>query len=1124
MFKIYHSNQLASLKEIIIYLIKKEPLSFLFEKEIILIQNFGFSQWLQIELAKQLGVVLNIDYQLPSMFIWNMFHNVLLNIPKKNYYTKQNIKWTLLSLLPKIINQNEFKLIKYYIQENNNNTKIYQISNKLANLFEKYLIFRPELIKHWENDKLIHGLGNDQLWTKKLWQKIIFCINKSTKKPQHIANLYKIFIDSISKSQTLNKFLPKRIFIFGISSLPPIYIQILNSISKHTNIYLMFVNPCRYYLNYLNEISLINRLNQQKNFNSKFNKNSCESFNYKKNINTNNNLLNSCSKIGYEYLYLIFKIKNLIDVSNFIDTNKLTLLENLKQDILDSKNNIEFKTTIYNHKNNKNKRFINSLDKTITFHSCHSIQREIEILHDNLLSIFEENKSISPKDVLIMTPNIENYVPYINAIFNNIKHSKYIPFSISDRKILQTNPILKTFLMLLNLPESRFSKNQVFLLLEDASISAKFNFNENDLNLLYSIVEKYGIRWGLDNDNFYELKLPNIKQNSWKSGLKRMLSDYNLNGRDKFLKNILPNEKHNETIHKLIYKLTVFIDTLRKWKKILNEEHIITEWKNICQKLINDFFLINITNENIIIFLIKQLHKITNTAIYFGYKTPIKIHIIHDELLTYFNKKKIYQDFLTGGVNFCTFTSTRSIPFKVIGMLGMNDTSFPRKENQINFDLTRKNIVIGDIISQNKDRYFFLETLISTKNILYISYIGRSIYDNKQNNPSILIEELLDYICHNFCLIVDKKLNIDINSNLLREHLIIQHSRTPFDKKNFIPQTRYQSYADEWLLAAKTTKFKNKSSTFLVKKQKTIKEITIEQLLRFYRHPIKFFFQQRLNVNFFIEENKFSENEPFIINNLQTYKMNKKIIKSLIKNKNPEIIYQELIDSGKLPVGCFGRSIWEKNLIKINTLIEKNTKQTEKQFDYHIKCIIKNIKITGVLKNIYKTGILRYQPSHSIANNIVQLWIEHLFFNFLINNQESALISFNKNNQKFPSIEKEIASHYIEKLITGYCNGQNSPLIILNNSCWNWLEKCFNKKTQQYDFSSLNILKKARISLIHSLQGNQIIKGEIEDFYLLRIHRNINNALIQLLIKNAKEYLLPIGIYLKKNQSNGIIQ
>ncbi|CAL1329023.1 exodeoxyribonuclease V subunit gamma [Candidatus Providencia siddallii] len=1103
MFKIYHSNQLFSLKNLIIDIIKNKQFSNPFEEEIIIVENFEISQWLQIELTKYFGITCNIHYKLPRDFILEMIYKILPDISKNNHYTKNLIKWRIITILPKIINNKKLKELKFYIKNDIDGRKLHQLSEKIANLFESYMIYRPKLITQWEKNKLININNKNQSWQKKLWRELFVYRKTLEKKTQHLLTIHKIFIKFLSAPNYLKNFFPKRIFIYGISSLPPIYIQILNIISKYTDIYLMFKNPCKHFLKYNKYLLCLDITKQQK-----------KPININKKEKKINPLLVSWGKLGNDFLKLITNIKNSKKFFIFTDTNRLTLLENIKQDILDSKNNIQLGKTIEKYKTSKNKRLINLLDNTITFNSCYNIKKEIENLYEKLLEFFEKDNTLTPKDILVKVSNIEVYTPYIYAIFSKDKSENYIPFSILNKKPLKSNPIIQAFISLLNLPKVRFFKDQIFDLLDISAISKKFDINENELDILNNWINKYEIKFGLDNNNFKDLNLPIINQNTWEFGLKKILSKYSINKDFKSLDNIFSYDKYNNTKLKLINKLFFFIETLKKWRILLKKKYSLKKWKNIYKELINDFFIINDNTEIILTLLKNQLYKIINTATTSGHTKHIKSLLIRDELLISINEKKENYNFFTGSVTFCTFTQMKSIPFKIICLLGMNDNVFPRNITQENFDLKKNKIILGDKKTDYEDKYLFLETLISTTKIFYLSYIGISI-NNEPRNPSILIEELLNYICQNFRIIGTENLNVDDSYKILKKHLITKHNNIQFKKENFFNKTKNQNYINKSLKKTIITKSKNKQNSFLIKKNKIITKINIEELLNFYNNPIKFFFQKKLNV-YFSEEKESFDSEPFYFNKLQLHNLYKKILDFSIKNKNIKSIYDKLKIEGKLPINNFDKILWKESIKNTSHLIKKIKEHNEKPFDYYIKCKIKNININGSLKNIYKTGILRYQPNYINANNFIRLWIEHLFFNFKISEKETTILDINNNYYKFPSIEKKKNLNYLELLIMGYLKGQNSPLLLLNNSCWNWLSACFNKITNQYDFSSPNVLQKAESILVQNLQGNKIKYGEIKDLYLSRIHKNINDILIQSLIKNTKKYLLPIKKHIIK--------
>lgn len=1124
MFQVYHSNQLELLKELIAHLMENEPLSHPFAQEIILVQSPGMSQWLQIELAKRFGIAANIHYPLPATFIWDMFRRVLPDIPKESAYTKQAMTWKLMKILPTVIDEDDFEPLRHYLEHDLDKRKLHQLAGRVADLFDQYLVYRPQWIEKWQQNELIDGLGVNQLWQKRLWLQLVDYTQSLGQSPWHRANLYQSFIDKLSNSQNLHNVLPKRIFICGISSLPPVYLQALSAIAEHTDIHLMFTNPCRYYWGDIHSHSFLAKLQKRKlrhyidkNEISRFKieEHAQELFNDEGEQELANPLLASWGKLGRDNLYFISQIDSANEISAFVDTNRNSLLENLQQDILDLENHAQLGTDLRAYSTSIGKRVLALSDQSVTFHSCHSAQREVEVLQDKLLALFEQDPTLTPRDVIVMVSDIDSYTPFIQAVFGNTATKRYIPFSISDRKALQAHPILQAFILLLDLPQSRFSTEQVLTLLEVSAFAERFDIDESELGLLRRWVNESGIRWGLDDDNVRALSLPVIGQNTWQFGLSRMLLGYAMDSRYGPWNGVLPYDECSGLAAQLAGKLALLVSTLKEWRTLLATERTLDEWQDICQQLIESFFQTDSETELVLTLVTEQWHKILQNAINSGYDEQISLRLIRDELAVCFDDEKISQRFLAGSVNFCTLMPMRSVPFKVVCLLGMNDGIYPRSIPPLGFDLMAEKPARGDRKRRDDDRYLFLEALNSAAKQLYISYIGLSIQDNQVCNPSVLVTELLDYICQSFCLQGDDKMNIDESALRLKKHLVFQHNRVPFAKENFMANSPYQSFASEWLPAAETVLQEGKPFIYELDERERVTDISIEQLLRFYRHPIRAFFQQRLKVHFTIEETELPEDEPFLLDKLQRYKMNERILALLIKDENPQPLYQALKASGQLPAKQFGQLYWEQQINDIAPLAEKIKQQNVQPTDYVIDLQINGIKISGVLRNAHEKGILRYRPAYLTAHDGVQLWIEHLLFNLAINEGESVALGRDNSIWHFSSVKQSDANNYLEQLIAGYCKGLNTPLLLLNQSGWNWLSACFDKKTKQYDFASEEIQQKALSILMQSLQGSSMKRGEMEDDYVLRICRNIDQHLIQALLENTQRYLLPMAEHLK---------
>ncbi len=179
------------------------------------------AQWLQMTLSQKFGIAANIDFPLPASFIWDMFVRVLPEIPKESAFNKQSMSWKLMTLLPQLLEREDFTLLRHYLTDDSDKRKLFQLSSKAADLFDQYLVYRPEWLAQWETGPLVEGLGEAQAWQAPLWKALVEYTHELGQPRWHRANLYQRFIETLESATTCPPGLPSRVFICGISALPP---------------------------------------------------------------------------------------------------------------------------------------------------------------------------------------------------------------------------------------------------------------------------------------------------------------------------------------------------------------------------------------------------------------------------------------------------------------------------------------------------------------------------------------------------------------------------------------------------------------------------------------------------------------------------------------------------------------------------------------------------------------------------------------------------------------------------------------------------------------------------------------------------------------------------------------
>ncbi len=1053
MFILYQSNDLDVLKNILVNILKNNEFNKIELKENIIIQNNNLSFILKLFFAEYFGIYANYNFIIPSKFIWNIFRIFIPEIPLENYFYKYNLVSVIMSLLPSLIELKEFKLVKDYLKNDNNNEKLFFFSLKISELYEKYLIYRVDWLYKWQNFKLVKNLPKTkQIWQSILWREILNYFLLKYKSIWNMSNIYYKFLILLKKKQfDLNK-LPKRIFIFNVLFLPPIYINIFNFLSKYIDVHFFIFNVS---LEYWYEKSFFfNKKNNSLNF-------------LYKDINF---LIFNYGKSFYEYFSLLLDI-NFCEINSFYKYKNITLLDKIKNNVLLCNNLI---------KNKKNK-YIN-IDNSITINYCYSYLEEVKLLKIYILSLLKNNK-YDFDDIIVLVSKPKIYFYYINAIFPSL-YKKNIPFFFIDKNIDYYKDMFNLYLKLLNLPNLDFNSDEIIYILEKKYIQDKFEINNNEIEVINNIISNVGICFGLKN-LFNKNNINNYDHYTWFNGIKRILLGYAINEDFCIWNKIVPYSNIGSSfLNEIIGKLSYFFFKLIFWIKILKKKYYFFEWIEICKNLLNDFFNKNDINK-CIFFSRKNWNNLLKFFKIGNFNKKFSVNLLINIIYNFFKNKKEKNNYSIGHINFCSFFSMRGINFKVICFLGLNDKVIPRKNYYNNLDLMCENFRFGDKNKNENDKYIFLEYLISAKEKIYISYICYSLDNNEKIYPSILVNILKDYIFYFYKNYYDIIFLKKKNKKIYFEYLFNNNNNIIIKNKNI-----------------------NKNFYNL---KKEIKEFSLEKICLFWYNPIKFFFFNVLKINYDINKQFILKKELFIPNIKDFYSIRLKIINYFLNNRyilNEEIIYC-LQSFNLLPVNSFGKVFWEKEKKNIFLLLNNIKSNIFSSFNSNFFLKIRKFKIYGSFIIGKNFGVIKWYPK--IINFIdgLILLICHLIYCSLGGCKKSYLYGYN-GIWFFNPIKKKIAKNILYKYVNIFFKSFSSPLLFFPRSSNIWISNAYDLKNKKLlnNFFLLNLAKK---KLNNVLYGNNYFYGELNDLYISRLINDFKILIDEFfVIKQAEKFLLPV--------------
>ncbi len=1047
-FFLHVSNRLEILAEELADLLRQKAVS-PFSPHIVLVQNRAIAKWVSMKIAEKNGICANVKFFLPNEFLYEIFSSSL-SIPKEEILDLEFIKWKLLKLLPKYVHKEEF--LKRYLEGEKRDLRLFQLSHLIAETFEKYIMFRPEMVIKWER-----GLGED--WQAELFRDLI------KENGFHLARCAKLFIEKIEEIQ--EDILPDTVYAFGINYLPRFHMDILYALSNKIDLHLFLLNPCKEYWGDIIPEREIRRkgliLKEEELY-----------------IEKGNPLLSSFGKLGRDFFDLINEYP-MIESERYREIEEKDLLSYIQADIFYLRDPEKI-----------GKRKIKRDDLSVQIHVCHSAMREIEVLYDRILDMFENDPELKPKDIIVMAPDIEEYASYIQAIFNDI------PFCIADRLPKHESKIIKAFLKALELKESRIKASELFEILEEEKVAKRFCISPDELSMLREWIKDVGIRWGIDEDFRKKIGLIPSSVGTWKEGLRSLILGYSMRNREKEkFQKIFPYDALEGSEAELLGRFIEFAERLFSYINEFSEKKTPSEWKNLLLSFIEDFFFIDDESFSEIQLLREAVLDIADTAERAGCFEKVDLDVIKWEIEKIIGKKSYGLSFLQKGITFCSMVPMRAVPAKVICLIGMNYDSFPRDDTRWEFDLIQKNPRKGDRSRRNDDRYLFLEAILSARKILYISYIGKSIRDNSYIPPSVVVSELMDYIEQNFFS----------ESGDIKDQIIFYHPLHPFSSKYFKKGSRLFSYSHKNLFAAKRLLGKREERRCFIEEELSLERldfVSIEDLCDFFSNPCKFLLKKRMNILLEIEESRIEDEEILRLKGLERYRFEKELFESISSIEKKENLISFMQKRGILPLENLGIYEFKKAEAGINLFLDRLKRYAygeKRKIEGRIR--IGEFLIEGKIEEVFSKRIFLYRYGKIRAKDRLKLWIYHLFCLCLDEDlEESVFLGLNKENRPFflrySPFEKRKAENFLSELLDIFKKGLKKPLHFFPESSWIYAESLKRKDASE-------AIKKAKEEYF----GNEYRIGESSDDYYEFCFRG-TDPIDEEFVELSKKVFLPI--------------
>ncbi|MGO3295828.1 MAG: exodeoxyribonuclease V subunit gamma [Marinobacter sp.] len=1115
-FHAVHANHLEDLRRAVVFICQQNPLPPL-QSETFLVQSNGIAQWLKLALAEKrsedgseggLGIAAGMDFLFPARFIWQAYRAVLPDgeVPEQSPFDKRRLVWRLYRLLPELVHTDEvFNPLARFLEGSDPDLRAFQLAEKVADLFDQYQVFRADWLAAWEQgrDVVITARSEEKpveketLWQPMLWRKLV----EDTGAEAHT-----------SRSQIHTRFmaegqrvaapahpgrLPKRIVVFGVSSLPRQALEALYVLSRFSQVVLCVHNPSQFYwADIVSDRELLKAERKRGTSHPTLSKiDDADQLHQHANP-----LLAAWGKQGRDYIRLLDEFDNpeeyrdrfqmpdqKIDIFSEHGTGQTPcLLHQLQNDI--------YNLTPLQEIRDEQRELDLSQDHSVAFHDAHSPQREVEILHDQLLALFNADSTLRPRDVMVMVPDINVYAPHIQAVFGRYSpgRKRHIPFTISDQGQRNHEPVLIALETLMSLPRSRFGVSEIISLLEVPGIRDRFEIAEEEIPLARRWVEGANIRWGLHGAHRESLELPaDLERNTWQSGLRSMLLGYGMGDDDPWA-GVQPYGEIGGLQASLAGRLGEFVYRLETLWQALQASRAPQQWEELFSAMLEQFFH-KVEGQDLLLLnrFRRQLEQWLDDTLAAGLdEQPLPLNIVKDVLLEGLDEGGLNQRFLAGKVNFATLMPMRAIPFRSVCLLGMNDGDYPRSRPPVDFDLMARDYRPGDRSRREDDRYLFLEAMLSAREQLYISWVGRSIRDDSPRPPSVLVGQLQDHL--------DSLWQVkELPDVTVTEALTTRHPLQPFSR-DYFPQANGQNnsedsppkplaqvlhdrnlftYEHEWRSAHGNGAAQHQQADLPF--QQPEEPITLNDLAGFLKKPVDTFYQRRLQVRFDDVEDDDTDTENFDLNGLDRWRLDTELIEqSLLKSSDKEELHQHLESTldrmarrGDLGMGVTEHRLRSELSGRLPDLFERYQSALAEwpeaisepvQFEYSLANSTGSVEVLDLIGNLRRnaegnTCRLVIAGSSLLTGsgnskklryaNLMRDWVIHLAGQLTEQPFETLILGKEEGRKvRFAPLSQETASKHLDAILERWIDASTRALPIHCEAGFAWIYSFYQSK------------------------------------------------------------------------------
>lgn len=851
-----------------------DPLPDPFAEELVLVPAHGVERWLSQRLSQTLGagrggdgVCAGVAFRSPGSLIAEITGTV-----DDDPWSPEAMTWPLLAVIDCSLDEPWCRTLAKHLGHFDSDDdeaelrrgRRYSVARRLAGLFASYARQRPQLLVDWLDGRPT-DLDADLAWQPELWRALVA---KAEADPPHIRHH-----KTVTRLREGPTELPTRLSLFGHTRLACTEVELLDALATHHDLHLWLPHPSDALWQVLNDShGALPRAEDTSRHAAE------------------HPLLESLGRDLRE-LQRSLPADRATDEYLTTATKPDTLLGWLQADIAGN--------AVRPHG-----RTLQAADRSVQVHSCHGPARQIDVLREVLLGLLQDDPTLEPRDIVVMCPNIEAYAPLIVADFGlgdlaGESHPAHrLRVRLADRALTQTNPLLGVAAELLAIAGTRTTASQVLNLAQSAPVRARFGFTDDDLDDITDWVRESNIRWGFDQEHRAPYGLERIVHNTWRFGLDRILTGVAMSDDSPdWLGTALPLDDVGSNKVELAGRFAEFVGRLQSAVDALSGPRPLAQWLDA---LSGGVARLTRSDEA---WQAGQLQReFVNVLRDSGSHgdTALRLPDVRSLLAGHLAGRPTRANFRTGTLTVCTMVPMRSVPHRVVCLVGLDDGVFPRLNLPDGDDVLARRPMTGERDIRSEDRQLLLDAVCAATETLVITYTGADEHTGHRRPPAVPLAELLDALDQT-------------TEEPVRKRIVVEHPLQPFDLRNVTPgelvPDKPFTFDPTALVAAKAAAGRrHPKRPFLARPlpEPPHDDVALAELLTFLKDPVKGFFRA-LDFTLPWEVDELKDDIPVDIDALEAWTVGDRMLRDMLRGLHPETAAHREWRRGTLPPGQLGK-------------------------------------------------------------------------------------------------------------------------------------------------------------------------------------------------------------------------